>query len=120
MDPDDRASQFKVLIQDRAGQFTAAFDTVLADAGITVRKIPPRSPQANAYAERLVHTVRTDVTDRMPICGERTYAEHSNGTPATTTGGVRIGHCSYSPHAPTVLSSTLPTSGSNAGASSEA
>jgi hypothetical protein len=28
----ERAGQFKVLIRDRAGQFTAAFDAVLADA----------------------------------------------------------------------------------------
>jgi hypothetical protein len=30
---------FAYLVRDRAGQFTAAFDTVLADAGITVLKI---------------------------------------------------------------------------------
>ena len=32
----DRAARFRVLIRDRAGQFTAWFDTVLADAGIEV------------------------------------------------------------------------------------
>lgn len=40
------AAQFRFLIRDRAGQFTAAFDAMLADAGITVCKIPPRSPWA--------------------------------------------------------------------------
>ncbi len=44
---------------------------VLADAGIEVVKIPPRSPRANAYAERIVLTARTEVTDRMLIFGER-------------------------------------------------
>jgi hypothetical protein len=39
--------------RDRAGQFTDAFDAVLAGAGIEVVKIPPRSPRANGYAERL-------------------------------------------------------------------
>lgn len=39
-----------------AGQFTAAFGAVLADAGVTVLKIPPRCPRANAYAERFVLT----------------------------------------------------------------
>ena len=55
----------------RAGQFTEAFDTVLAGAGIEVVKIPPRSPRANCYAERWVHTVRAEVTDQMLIAGPR-------------------------------------------------
>jgi putative transposase len=38
----DRAAGFRFLVRDRAGQFTASFDAVLADAGIQVAKIPPR------------------------------------------------------------------------------
>jgi putative transposase len=71
MDLGGRAAGFRFLIRDRAGQFTAAFDAVLADAGIEVVKIPPRSPGANAYAERFVLTARTEVTDRMLIFGQR-------------------------------------------------
>ena len=74
MDLGDRAAQYRFLVRDRAGQFTASFDAVLADVGITAVKIPPRSPRANAYAERFVLTVRTEVTDRMLIFGQRTYA----------------------------------------------
>jgi putative transposase len=86
MDLGDRAAQFRVLIRDRAGQFTDAFDAVLANAGITVCKIPPRSPQANAYAERFVGTVRSEVTNRLLIVGEQhlrqtldEYVRHYNG-----------------------------------------
>ena len=79
----ERAARF--LIRDRAGQFTEAFDSVLASAGIEVVKIPPRSPRANAHAERWVRTARAEVTDRMLIAGPRhlravldEYAAHYN------------------------------------------
>jgi transposase InsO family protein len=71
MDLGDRAAGFRFLVRDRAGQFTASFDAVLADAGIEAVKLTPRSPRANAYAERFVLTARTEVTDRMLIFGQR-------------------------------------------------
>jgi putative transposase len=58
MELGERASRFRFLIRDRAGQFTEAFDVVLASAGIDVVKIPPHSSRANAYAERWVRTAR--------------------------------------------------------------
>jgi putative transposase len=58
LDLGDHAADFKFLIHDRAGQFTASFDAALASTGIEAVKIPPRSPRANAYAERFVLTAR--------------------------------------------------------------
>jgi putative transposase len=86
MDLGERAAAFRFLVRDRAGQFDASFDAVLAGVGIEAVKIPPRSPRANASAERFVLTARAEVTDRMLILGERhlrsvlaEYARHYNG-----------------------------------------
>ncbi len=86
MDLGDRAADFRLLVRDRAGQFTESFDALLAAAGIRAVKIPPRSPRANAYAERFVLTARTEITDRMLIFSERhlrpvlaEYEAHYNG-----------------------------------------
>jgi putative transposase len=86
MDLGDRAADFRFLVRDRAGQFTASFDAALASTGIQAVKIPPRSPRANAYAERFVLTARTEVTDQMLIFGQRhlqavlaKYETHYNG-----------------------------------------
>jgi transposase InsO family protein len=86
MDLGDCTAGFRFLVHDRAGQFTGSFDEVLASAGIQAVKIPPRSPRANAHAERFVLTARTEVTDWMLIFGERhlrtvlaEYEAHYNG-----------------------------------------
>jgi hypothetical protein len=85
MDLGEHAGRLRFLVRDRAGQFTASFDAVLVDAGVEVVKIPPRCPRANCFAERLVLTVRTELTDRMLIFGEQhlrrvlaEYAAHYN------------------------------------------
>ena len=58
---------FKFLIRDGAEQFTRSFDDVLAGSGITAKRIPPRAPQANAYTERWVRTLRHELLDRTII-----------------------------------------------------
>jgi transposase InsO family protein len=82
----ERADAFRFLIRDRDTKFTASFDSVFADAGISVWRSPPRAPKANAYAERWVSTIRHECLDRMLIFGERQllrvlaeYETHYNG-----------------------------------------
>jgi hypothetical protein len=86
MEMGERVGEFRFLVRDRAGQFNASFDAVLAGAGIQVVRIPPRCPRANCFAERFVLTARTELTDRMLIFGERhlrtvlaSYVRHYNG-----------------------------------------
>src|SRR5438552_11536064 len=79
----DRTIRF--LIRDGAGQFVAAFDEVFRSDGATIIRTPPRTPVANAYAERWVGTVRRELLDRTLVWNRRQleqllrdYAKHYN------------------------------------------
>jgi hypothetical protein len=62
---------FRLLIHDRDTKFGGGFDEVFRSEGIKVTRTPVRAPNANAYAERWVRTVRGDCLDRILIAGRR-------------------------------------------------
>jgi transposase InsO family protein len=75
----------RILIRDRDSKFTAVFDEVLRSEGIVAVKTPPRTPRANAFAERWVQSARRECLDRMLVFGERhlhlvmrEYVDHYN------------------------------------------
>ncbi len=82
---DGELDEVAFLIRDRDSKYTRAFDEVFSSEGARVIKAPVRAPKANAFAERLVRTVRHEVLDLMLVLGRlhldrilRRYAEHYN------------------------------------------
>jgi putative transposase len=60
----------RYLIHDRDPLYTREFLSILADGGIESVKLPPRSPNLNAYAERFVRTIKEGCLNRMILLGE--------------------------------------------------
>jgi transposase InsO family protein len=76
MDLEDAGCRVKHLIRDRDGKYPALFDTILADAGITVVLTGVRAPRMNAVMERWVRTCRRELLDRTLIWNQR-YLLHT-------------------------------------------
>jgi putative transposase len=60
----------RYLIHDRDLLFTAEFLKMLADAGVNSVKLPARSPNLNAYAERFVRNIKESCLEPMILFGE--------------------------------------------------
>jgi putative transposase len=60
----------RYLIHDRDPLYTRDFLNLLAEAGIESVKLPPRSPNLNAHAERFVRTIKESCLDQMIFFGE--------------------------------------------------
>jgi transposase InsO family protein len=58
------------LIHDRDAKYSHSFDGILNAAGISVVKLPPHSPNLNAFAERFVKTIKTECVEQVVLFGE--------------------------------------------------
>ena len=60
----------RYLIHDRDPLFTAEFLSIITETGVESVKLPARSPNLNAYAERFVRSIKESCLTRMIFFGE--------------------------------------------------
>ena len=85
MDLGEQAHRVKFMIRDRGSNYTAAFNAVLADAGIRTVLCNVRTPRMNAIAERWIGGCRRELLERTLIWDQahlrrilREYETHHN------------------------------------------
>ena len=60
----------KYLIHDRDDKYPRSADSLMEDVGTEVIRLPARSPDLNAYAERWIPSLRQECLDRIIILSE--------------------------------------------------
>jgi putative transposase len=82
----DERIDVKFVVRDRDTKYVTAFDEVFRSEGAQFLMTPFRTPNANAYAERFVRTVRSECLDHLLVVNARhlervlrSYAQHYNG-----------------------------------------
>ena len=85
MDLGEQAHRVKFMIRDRGSNFTAAFDAVLAGAGIRTVLCNIQTPRMNAITERWIGGCRRELLDRTLAWNQahlqqilRQYETHHN------------------------------------------
>ena len=85
----------RYLIHDRDPLFTEEFSKILQASGIKSVKLPPRSANLNAHAERFVRTIRESCLEGMILFGEgslrkviREFIGHTITNATTKASGI--------------------------------
>ena len=58
------------LVLDRDTKYTDQFRRLIRGSGTNVIRLPPRSPNLNAYAERFVRSIKSECLNRMIFIGQ--------------------------------------------------
>ena len=65
----------KYLLHDRDTKFCSTFDAILEAVGIQAIKLPPLSPNLNAYCEHWIWSLKTELLSKMILIGERSLRD---------------------------------------------
>jgi putative transposase len=101
----ERPRPIRFLIHDRDSKFSRAFDEIFKSEGVEIIRTPFRAPNANAFAERWVGTIRRDCLDWLLIANRRhlervlrVYVEHYNTHRPHRALGLRPPASGHRPH----------------------
>ena len=106
MDLGEQARRVKFMIRDRGPDFTAAFDAVLADAGVRTVLCNVATPRMNAIAERWIGGCRRVLLDRALIWNQahlrQILRDYEPGSPGALLhrGPLRTAHARSRAHGP--------------------
>ena len=67
---DGTLSGKRYLIIDRDTKYSTAFRKMIGESGTAVIRLPPRSPNLNAFAERFVRSIKEECLGRMIFVGQ--------------------------------------------------
>ena len=62
--------EHRYLLRDRDTKFCASFRSILRAGGVEPVKLPARSPDLNAFAERWVRSVKEECLSKLILFGE--------------------------------------------------
>ena len=68
-DQDGGLQSVEYVLHDRDTKFCEHFDTLLKAGGVTALRLPARSPNLNAFAERWVRSVKQECLSRLILFG---------------------------------------------------
>jgi putative transposase len=72
-------SRCRYVLHDRDAKYCPAFDELMATEGLKCLRLPPHSPNLNAFAERWVRSVKEECLSKLVLLGERSLQRALTG-----------------------------------------